>query len=222
MKQNKPLFLALAILCTLNLLGHLVCLPFLPEQVPIHWNFSGEIDGWGPKWSAAAFGALPLGILLLLGALPYIDPKGKNFEKFGALYRGTTIGFTLLFCLFSWVTELSAFGFIPDGSNLVGVLIGGGLGFFFILLGNYMPRIKQNYTFGCRTPWSLADPHNWERTQRMGGITFIVMGIALLLNSFLAGWLGEGVVLTFLLIVLLGGTGWIFLYSFLVYKRIMK
>ena len=192
MKQNKPLFLALAILCTLNLLGHLVCLPFLPEQVTIHWNFAGEIDGWGPKWSAAAFGALPLGILLLL------------------------------FCLFSWVTELSAFGFIPDGSNLVGVLIGGGLGFFFILLGNYMPRIKQNYTFGCRTPWSLADPHNWERTQRMGGITFIAMGIALLLNSFLAGWLGEGVVLTFLLIVLLGGTGWIFLYSFLVYKRIMK
>ena len=56
MKQNKPLFLALAILCTLNLLGHLVCLPFLPEQVPIHWNFAGEIDGWGPKWSAAAFG----------------------------------------------------------------------------------------------------------------------------------------------------------------------
>ena len=42
------------------------------------------------------------------------------------------------------------------------------------------------------------------------------------LAAFLAGWLGEGVVLTFLLIVLLGGTGWIFLYSFLVYKRIMK
>ena len=49
MKQNKPLFLALAILCILNLLGHLLCLPFLPEQVPIHWNFAGEIDGWGPK-----------------------------------------------------------------------------------------------------------------------------------------------------------------------------
>ena len=222
MKQNKPLFLALAILCTLNLLGHLVCLPFLPEQVPIHWNFAGEIDGWGPKWSAAAFGALPLGILLLLGALPYIDPKGKNFEKFGALYRGTTIGFTLLFCLFSWVTELSAFGFIPDGSNLVGVLIGGGLGFFFILLGNYMPRIKQNYTFGCRTPWALNDEHNWNRTQRMGGIVFVVMGAVLLLVSVFATLLGETLTLALLLGALLGGSVWIFVYSYLVFIGKMK
>lgn len=222
MKQNKRLVLGLAIVCVINLLGHLACLPFLPDQIPTHWNFAGRIDSWGPKWSGTAFGALPLGILLLLAVLPAIDPKGKNFEKFAPLYRGMMVGTTLFFCAFSWMGELCAFGVIPDGSGLVGALVGGGCGVLFILLGNYMPRIKQNYTFGCRTPWSLADPHNWERTQRMGGITFVVMGAATLLFSLLAGRLGEAVVLGGLLVAILGGTAWIYLYSFLVYKQILK
>jgi len=32
----------------------------------------------------------------------------------------------------------------------------------FVILGNFMPNIKQNYTFGCRTPWALNDEHNWQ------------------------------------------------------------
>lgn len=30
-----------------GLAGALVCLPSLPDQIPIHWNAAGEIDGWG-------------------------------------------------------------------------------------------------------------------------------------------------------------------------------
>ena len=84
---------------------------------------------------------------------------------------------------------LAAFGVLPDG--IMGMLIGGGIGVLFILLGNYMPRARQNYTFGCRTPWALADEHNWARTQRMGGITFIIMGAVILLTGMLGGVLGE-------------------------------
>ena len=76
------------------------------------------------------------------------------------------------------------------------VLVSGGIGILFILLGNYMPRIKQNYTFGCRTPWALADEHNWNRTQRMGGITFVVMGVALLFLGLFAKALGEELTLS--------------------------
>lgn len=70
----------------------------------------------------------------------------------------------------------------------------------FIILCNFMPQIKQNYTFGCRTPWALNDEHNWQRTQRMGGYTFVVMGIVLLVLSFLGGLLGD--------IATLIGAGW--------------
>ena len=39
--------------------------PQLGDRVPIHWNFKGEIDGYGPKTWAAFL--LPLGMLGALG-----------------------------------------------------------------------------------------------------------------------------------------------------------
>ena len=74
---------------------------------------------------------------------------------------------TLLMIGFTWMTELYFWGpaalwdYLPA---MVICLIGAGL----VALGNYMPRIRQNYTMGVRTPWALASEHCWQRTQRMG------------------------------------------------------
>lgn len=220
MKQSKRLLAVLGAVCALNFIGHLICLPFLPDVIPVHWNFAGQADGWGPKESNLILAALPALMLLLLWFLPRIDPKGQNFEKFAPLWRGTMTGIVLFFCALTWVFVLAAFGVLPDG--IMGMLIGGGIGVLFILLGNYMPRARQNYTFGCRTPWALADEHNWARTQRMGGITFIIMGAVILLTGMLGGVLGEVPVLALLLGVTLGGVVWIYVYSFLVFKGWMK
>ena len=220
MKQNKRLLAVLLGVLALNAAGLLLCLPALPDSIPIHWNFAGVADGWGPKYSILLWAVLPAFMLLLLWALPHIDPKGQNFEKFAPLWRGVMIGLELFFCAMGWVSVLAAFGILPDG--IFGALIGGGVGILFILLGNYMPRAKQNYTFGCRTPWALADEHNWTRTQRMGGITFVVMGAVVLLAGVLGGALGELPVLVVLMVTLLGGCTWIFIYSFLVFKGWMK
>lgn len=102
------------------------------------------------------------------------------------------------------------------------MLVCGGCGVLFILLGNYMPRIKQNYTFGCKTPWALNDEHNWNRTQRMGGIVFVVIGVAMLVTMLFASALGETGTLVLLLGSTLGGTAWIYLYSYLVFIGKMK
>ena len=88
----------------------------------------------------------------------------------------------------------------------------------FIILGNFMPQIKQNYTFGCRTPWALNDEHNWQRTQRMGGYTFVVMGIVLLVLAFLGGLLGD---IATLIVLLAGQTLFMILYVVLVVFNIM-
>ena len=125
--------------------------------------------------------------------------------------------FTVMSAAFSWLSELAVFGKLPDGSNIVSILVCGGIGVLFIIMGNFMPQVKQNYTFGCRTPWALSDEHNWQRTQRMGGITFVVMGIA-----FLGGLLGDIATLVVLLVAVLGGSAWIYLYSYLVYIGKMK
>lgn len=178
MKKNK-LFWILTVVCVLNFAAHLYFYPSLPDIVPTHWGASGQVNGWGPKSTVLILAALPFAMLILFEVIRKIDPKHQNFEKFGKVWNLCVVLFTVMMAAFSWLSELAVFGKLPDSSNLVSILVCGGIGVLFIILGNFMPQIKQNYTFGCRTPWALNDEHNWQRTQRMGGYTFVVMGIVL-------------------------------------------
>lgn len=220
--KNKKLLFLMGLLCLVNLAGHLYLYPSLPDTVPIHWGFDGQPDGWGGKSSILFTASLPFAILLLLAVLPRMDPKGKNFQRFQPVYRIFLILLTVFMCGVSWLSELTVYNVLPSGGSLVNTLVMGGLGLVLLVLGNYMPRIKQNYTFGCRTPWALNDEHNWNRTQRMGGIVFVVMGAVLLLVSVFATLLGETLTLALLLGALLGGSVWIYVYSYLVFIGKMK
>ena len=207
MKNNKlgSLFWILLVVCILNIVGHLAGYPALPDTVPIHWGASGEVNGWSSKQSNLIFCVLPLAMLVFMEVVRRVAPKHQNIERF-----------------MTWLTELTVFNMLPQSSNIISLLVCGGVGVMFIILGNFMPNIKQNYTFGCRTPWALNDEHNWQRTQRMGGITFVVMGITLIAVAFLAGLLGDTVTLILLLCAVCGGSAWIYLYSYLVYVGKMK
>ena len=217
MKKNK-LFWILTVVCVLNFAAHLYFYPSLPDIVPTHWGAGGQVNGWGPKSTVLILAALPFAMLILFEVIRKIDPKHQNFEKFGKVWNLFVVLFTVMMAAFSWLSELAVFGKLPDSSNLVSILVCGGIGVLFIILGNFMPQIKQNYTFGCRTPWALNDEHNWQRTQRMGGYTFVVMGIVLLVLAFLGGLLGD---IATLIVLLAGQTLFMILYVVLVVFNIM-
>ena len=178
MKNNKlgSLFWILLVVCILNIVGHLAVYPALPDTVPTHWGASGEVNGWSSKQSNLIFCVLPLAMLVFMEVVRRIDPKHQNFERFGKVWNIFITLFVLFMCGMTWLTELTVFNMLPQSSNIVSLLVCGGIGLMFIIMGNFMPNIKQNYTFGCRTPWALNDEHNWQRTQRMGGITFVDRG----------------------------------------------
>lgn len=221
MKKLKlgPLFWVLLAVCVVNMVGHLAVYPALPDTVPTHWGASGEVNGWSSKQSNLIFCVLPLILLLFMEVVRRIDPKHQNFERFGKVWNIFITLFVLFTCGMTWLT---VFDVLPGSSNMISIVVCGGIGVMFVILGNFMPNIKQNYTFGCRTPWALNDEHNWQRTQRMGGITFIVMGIALIVVAFLGSLLGDTGALILLLGAVCGGSAWIYLYSYLVYVGKMK
>lgn len=210
--NNKKLLIALGAVCLVNFIAHLCFYPSLPDTVPMHWGFDGQVDGWGPKYMVLVTALIPAAILLLIAVVPKIDPRSENFQKFGGIYRVFLAGIVLFMCGISWLSELTIYS----------VLVSGGIGILFILLGNYMPRIKQNYTFGCRTPGRWRTSTTGTVLSAWAGITFVVMGVALLFLGLFAKALGEELTLGALLVVVLGGTAWIFVYSFLVFKKIMR
>ena len=137
----------------------------LPAQVPISFGFDGAVNTYGPKatlWLLAGLGPL---MASMLQFLPQIDPKRKNYAKFQRYYDQFAISLELfllvVFCLI--VTET-----MRPGTVSIGRVVTALVGMLFLLLGNMLGKIKHNYFFGIRTPWTLADPDVWIRTHSLG------------------------------------------------------
>lgn len=152
---SSRVWIALVALCVANVAAHLIVMPSLPAQIPTHWGANGAVDGWGPSWMASAIGVLPLALLAMFYVVPRIDPKGEAYRTSGKFYQGFVIAFTLLMCAISWLGELTVWGIVPVVGT-VNLLVSGAIGLLFIGMGNYLPRVKQNYTLGIKTPWALA------------------------------------------------------------------
>jgi len=186
----------------------------IPEgaSIPVHWGINGEADRYGGKFE----GLLLLPVITLLAALllsliPRIDPRGENIARSAKAYK--SIWFvTLLFMLAIYVMSiLAALGWAIN----MGRIIGPALGILFIILGNYMGKIRSNYTVGIRTPWTLASELSWNKTHRLGGKLFVALGLLVLVMAlFGQGALTFYVLLAGLLITLIT----LFAYSYIVWK----
>ena len=113
---------------------------------------------------------------------------------------------------------LAMFRVVPAVGS-VNVLISGVVGLLFIGVGNYLPRVKQNYTLGIKTPWALADPENWRRTQRFGGACFMVLGVGLIVMGVAGSVLSSEVVAAVIAVLAFGSVGAVYVYSYLLWRK---
>jgi len=58
-------------------------------------------------------------------------------------------------------------------------------GILFIVMGNYMPKSKQNRTIGIKIRWTLANSDNWNATHRLAGKLWFFAGFFVLAIGFL-------------------------------------
>ena len=89
------------------------------------------------------------------------------------------------------------------------------LGIVFIVVGNYMPKAKQNHTIGIKIPWTLRSEANWNATHRLAGRLWFASGFVVLAAAFLHNGIGMWVLLGLSLVVTVVPT----LYSYLFYKK---
>jgi len=176
MKKRWPALLMIAAMWAFALAVY----PRLPQRIPTHWNLRGEVDGWGGRSAAFLFPAIALGFALLMEVLPRIDPRRANWEKFGDEVRLIVNVMVLVFAWIQGVALGAALGWNVD----TGRAVLGGVGVLLVVIGNYLPRIRSNWFFGIRTPWTLASERVWRETHRLGGRTFVAGGMAMVLAGF--------------------------------------
>ena len=184
------------------------------EQIPVHWNAAGEPDRYGGKFEGLMLmPVIAVGMLGLLAVIPRIDPKRMNIERSGKAYGWTMVGTTVFLTLLYVTTTLNTLGYDFELNRILPV----GMGVMFMILGNYMGKIRQNYMFGIRTPWTIASELSWNKTHRVGGYLFFAFGLLFTLFGLVAG--GSSTWIIPLIVGLLVLTFGLFAYSYVIWKN---
>lgn len=180
MKIKKVMFII--VISLMPLIIGLLFYDKLPELIPTHFNLSGDVDGVMRK-EIVVFGApvLSLGITFMSLFMMGNDPKKENYstkiKAFTPYFIPITI--SMFVCLSFYV----ALGNTVNINTIVGIL----LGLVFMFMGNYMPKVRQNYTMGIRTPWALNDSENWKKTHRVSGYIYFILGIVIIIFTLMKG-----------------------------------
>ncbi|MCP8970840.1 SdpI family protein [Ectobacillus ponti] len=158
----------------------------LPDTLPIHWNWQGEVDGYGSKYSVIfGFPIIAVVLYVMRVATPKLDPRKENYEKFKGSYAVIMNTLFTFFVIMYGIVILNGAGYEIDVNTIMPVLVG----LLFIILGNYMQRLKSNYFIGVRTPWALHNDEVWRYTNRVGARTFVIAGVVLIAAAFVpASW----------------------------------
>ena len=205
-KHLKSLIIATLILL-LPVLAGVILWDQLPAQMPTHFNAAGEVDGWSSK-AFAVFG-LPMILvaaewLCMVGTS--MDPKKKGHpEKVVKLVLWIIPVLSIVMHVITYAVALGR-------EVRVEVIMPLLMGVIFIIIGNYLPKCRQNYTIGIKIPWTLVSEENWNRTHRMAGKLWVAGGIATLLTAFLGGFaifIGIVVLMAFVP----------FIYSYLLFRK---
>jgi len=198
-KRNWKLLLLTSLVILLPVVAGSLLWDQLPEQIPTHWNAAGEIDGWSSK-AFAVFGLsgimLALHWICLLGT--QADPKKSNHPE------------KILHLVFWIIPVLSVFLYTLTYAAALGkqvrmeLIMPVFVGLILTIVGNYLPKCKQNYTIGIKIPWTLNSEENWNKTHRFAGRLWVVCGLVILLTGFFGGfWIFFGIVLLMVLVPVL-------------------
>lgn len=176
LKQTKNKLLITSLITAAPIFVGLLLWNRLPEKLVTNWSIHGVPNGWNSKPFAVI--AIPLFILaahLFCVIISSSDPKADNHTpkiQTLVLWICPTIS---LFCMTAVYAE--GLGYHISIEKYLALL----LGFLFIVIGNYLPKCKQNYTIGIRVPWTLNSTENWNHTHRAAGRLWTGAGILFLL-----------------------------------------
>ena len=206
-RKNSKVLILTSVIILLPILVGVILWNQLPEQIPSHWNAAGEIDGWSSK-PFAVFG-LPLILLAmqwLCVAGTFADPKRNNHS--GKILHLVLWIIPVLNAVLSVLTYAAAMGKDVQMEVVMPVFIG----LVLAIVGNYLPKCKQNYTIGIKIPWTLNSEENWNKTHRFAGRLWVVCGLVIMLTGFFGGfWIFLGVVLLMVLAP--------FIYSYMLHRK---
>lgn len=172
-----------------------IIIRMLPDRIPAHYGFDGEIDRWGSKYEQFIFPAVILVMCLFwhlfLGfyekrMLSAKDDKERkeaagNIRVLNIVALATQIFEGIMHVALAMTAWKAASAQAGADSTMVVRFLLVAMGVLFLILGNYMPKVKKNALLGLRTGWSMHNDQTWAASQRYGGKIMMLGGLLMVL-----------------------------------------
>ena len=189
MKVKKIAFYGLMYL---PLISALFALLLLPEQIPAHYGLNNQVTRWGSKYEAlivpivtAILGYFFLGIAKTAAKTAAKHEENGNNNENVCIVAG--IATLIIFNVMTGYTLYTGFNKVENLSFNkfdINQLLFGILGIAMIIIGNIMPKLRMNAAAGLKTKWSMKNETTWKKSQRFGGISYIIGGVVIVVICF--------------------------------------
>ena len=200
------------IICLVAVILSAIAFPHLPEQIAIHFNAQGVPDGYGSPLTIFLLPAIMLFVNVLAEITKHTDPRKDNYSYFSKHYYLLHLVlniFLLLVQLYIISFSLQLITFTL--TNIIVIA----MGILFIIIGNMLPKVKQNFFMGIKTPWTLADEHVWYATHRFSGKLWFALGLIMCA----CGFFPNNALVPIILISAIAAAVVPTIYSYIIYKR---
>jgi len=209
-RNNKVKLIIASIVTLLPIAAGLLLWDSLPEVMATHWGADGTADGHSSKLFTVL--VLPLILLAfhwLCVIVTALDPKNKEINR--KLFNIVIWICPILSILVSSFTYMFGLGLDFDVSKIIIAF----MGVLFFIIGNYLPKVRRNYTIGIKIPWTLDSDENWNATHRLAGKIWVIGGIVMIpcvMLQYSVGFAAMFIILAVMIIIPI-------VYSYIISRR---
>ena len=157
-------------------------------------------------------------LTVLLSGLPAIMPSNARLERSWGPYVVAWLATLTLLLAVHLAMLTYALGLHVDMTRGVVVCVG----VLIAVIGNLLGKVRYNYVFGIRTPWTLSDERVWDRTHRFAGRAMVLGGLFMLIAGLVTPSAVESLLEWAVLVGVLTPVLSSVVYSFLESRRIER
>lgn len=208
MKNNKltKTDLWAALLCLMSMIPGAIFYSKMPAKVPMHWDINSNPDSFAPKWLIIFVFPLILCVVNIL--ICFFSAKSGEEEKMPSQMKGF-VRFIIPVIAIALETVTVGYSLDVKFFSNVGMWVSCLVGVLFVIIGNYLPKTRQNAIFGIKIPPTLKSETVWVKTHRMAGWLYVAAGFAFIILALAELFIAEA----FLLIAVVAIT---FVYPFVI------
>jgi len=173
----------IGVITLITLIAGLTAFLLLPADatIPLHWDINGNIDKRADSRDILfIIPIFQIFVVALFAVAMAIEPRQENIRKSMPAIQVMISSTFILLAFVQLIIIAKSFNIDIFGIKTLFSVIG----ILFVIIGNYLTKMRSSFFFGIRTPWTLSSDHVWKKTHRIAGRLFMLAGAIIFLTSF--------------------------------------